>query len=128
MYLFLKVNNKSNKRIGGVYVVFYQYLVFHANGKKKNDNECVAYQMRYMILKVWVRFENDSVFCTNIQIEHVESQVSYLITTFRKPSDPLIKSKVEVIDDDGEKSDNEEEGKDEGKSDESGSDVERNTE
>ena len=128
MYLFLKVNNKSNKRIGGVYVVFYQYLVFHANGKKKNDNECVAYQMRYMILKVWVRFENDSVFCTNIQIEHVESQVSYLITTFRKPSDPLIKSKVEVIDDDGEKSDNEEEGKDDGKSDESGSDVGGNTE
>ena len=62
VYIYLKVNNKSNKRIGGVYVVFYQYLVFHANGKKKNDNECVAYQMRYMILKVWVRFENNSVF------------------------------------------------------------------
>ena len=41
--------------------------------------------------------------------------MSYLIITFRKPSDPLIKSKVEVTDDDGEKSDNEEEGKDEGK-------------
>ena len=57
---------------------------------------------------------------SNIQIEHVESQMSNLITTFRKPSDPLIKSKVEVIDDDGEKSDNEEEGKDDGKSVESG--------
>ena len=54
--------------------------------------------------------------------------MSYLITTFRKPSDPLIKSKVEVIDDDGEKSDNEEEGKDDGKLDESGSDVGGNTE
>ena len=60
--IYLQVNNKSNKRIGGVYVVFYQYLVFHANGKKKNDNECVAYQMRYMILKVWVKFENNFVF------------------------------------------------------------------
>ena len=49
--------------------------------------------------------------------------MSNLITTFRKPSDPLIKSKVEVIDEDGEKSDNEEEGKDDGKSYESGSDV-----
>ena len=73
--------------------------------------------MRYMILKVWVNFENNFVF---LQIERVESQMSNLITTFRKPSDPLIKTKVEVIDDDGEKSDNEEEGKDDGKSVENG--------
>ena len=72
--------------------------------------------MRYMILKVWVNFENNFVF---LQIERVESQMSNLITTFRKPSDPLIKTKVEVIDD-GEKSDNEEEGKDDGKSVENG--------
>ena len=79
-------------------------------------------------MKIILYFVLISFYTRNIQIEHVESQVSYLITTFRKPSDPLIKSKVEVIDDDGEKSDNEEEGKDDGKSDESGSDVGGNTE
>ena len=54
--IYLQVNNKSNKRIGGVYIVFYQYLVYHANGKKKKDNECVVFQMRYMILNVWIIF------------------------------------------------------------------------
>ena len=71
----------------------------------------------------------NSVFIElDIQIEYVQYQKKYFITTFRKPSDPLIKSKVEVIDDDGEKSDDEEEGKDEGKSDGYRSDVRGNIE
>ena len=46
--LYFQVNNKSDKRIGGVYVMFDQWLEFKAAGHKEKTSELVSFFIRWL--------------------------------------------------------------------------------